>query len=129
MVLDTSWARWVWDMAKKPVVFYCLLCASFNAAHGANTERQAFCREILVEDLTVRNALGRHGIVNPDLGDILDVLIRELGIPRTLKALNIGRDQLDLLAENSLHDIWIRINAVPLTEKLQVLEILETVAG
>ncbi|KAL3479422.1 hypothetical protein BJX99DRAFT_268361 [Aspergillus californicus] len=101
----------------------------YNAARGANNERQAFCRGVLLEDLTVREVLTRDGAGSPDLGDVLDLLIRELGMPRTLRAVNVGRDQLDVLAENSLQDLWIRTNAVPLTEKAEVLEILEAVVG
>jgi alcohol dehydrogenase class IV len=50
-------------------------------------------------------------------------------MPQTLKAVNVGRDKLDKLAENSLHDIWIKTNAVPMTEKSQVMEVLEMVVG
>jgi alcohol dehydrogenase class IV len=39
----------------------------------------------------------------------------------------VGRDALDELAANSLHDRWCKTNPVPLTEKGQVLEILEMV--
>jgi len=62
---------------------------------------------------------------DPDLGDILDAVVRELGMPRTLKDVKIGRDKLDLLAENSLKDHWILTNAIPITQKEQVMEILE----
>ena len=62
-----------------------------------------------------------------DLGDILDALIRDLGMPRSLKDVGVGRDQLDVLAINSLHDRWCQTNPLPLKEKEQVLEILEMV--
>lgn len=68
--------------------------------------------------------------VNPstaDLGDVLDAVIRELGMPRTLKEVGVGRDQLDGLAEHSLHDRWCATNPIPLREKKQVMEILEMV--
>jgi hypothetical protein len=52
----------------------------------------------------------------PDLGEILHAIIRELGIPQTLKAVSVGRDRLDAQVVNSLHDIWIKTNAVPMTE-------------
>ncbi|QRD81644.1 aconitate hydratase mitochondrial precursor [Aspergillus flavus] len=73
--------------------------------------------------------LGRRGLdaTKVDLGDVLDVVIRELGMPRSLKDVGVGRDQLDQLAENSLHDRWCKTNPVPLTEKSQILEILEMV--
>jgi alcohol dehydrogenase class IV len=62
-----------------------------------------------------------------DLGDVLDAVIRELGMPRSLGDVGVGRDKLDGLAQNSLHDRWCRTNPVPLNEKGQVLEILEMV--
>lgn len=62
-----------------------------------------------------------------DLGDVLDALFRELGMPRSLGDFGIGRDKLDGLAVNSLKDRWCRSNPVPLNEKEQVLEILEMV--
>ena len=64
---------------------------------------------------------------DPDLGDVLDAVIRELGMPRTLKDVGVRKDTLDLLAENSLKDHRMRTNAVPITEKSQVMEILEMV--
>lgn len=45
-------------------------------------------------------------------------------MPRSLEV-GVGRDALDELAANSLHDRWCKTNPVPLTEKKQVLEILE----
>lgn len=52
----------------------------------------------------------------------------ELGMPRTLEDVKVGRERLPMLAKNSLHDIWIQTNAVSITEKAQVTEILEMVA-
>jgi alcohol dehydrogenase class IV len=62
-----------------------------------------------------------------DLGDILDAIFREIGMPRTLKDVGVGKDRLDGLATNSLTDHWIQTNAKPITEKEQVMEILEMV--
>lgn len=78
-----------------------------------------------MKDPEVRRFMNGHK--NADLGDILDAIIRELGMPRSLKEVGIGRDRLDLLAENSLRDHWIKTNAKPITEKSQVMEILEMV--
>jgi alcohol dehydrogenase class IV len=97
----------------------------WNAAQGANNARQQTCVDILLKDPEVRRLMS--GRTNADLGDILDAIIRELGMPRTLKDVGIGRDKLDLLAENSLKDHWIKTNAKPITEKSQVMEILEMV--
>ncbi|PIG90164.1 Fe-containing alcohol dehydrogenase [Aspergillus arachidicola] len=77
----------------------------------------------------VGEVLERRGLdaTKVDLGDVLDAVIRELGMRRSLKDVGVGRDQLDQLAENSLHDRWCKTNPVPLTEKSQILEILEMV--
>ena len=64
-----------------------------------------------------------------DLGDMVDAIIRELEMPRSLAEKGIGRDKFDSLAEHSLHDRWCQANPVPLTKKEQVMEILEMVAG
>ena len=99
----------------------------WNAAQGANNTRQQVCVDILMRDPEVRRLVSVRK--NADLGDILDAVIRELGMPRTLKEVGIGRDKLGLLAENSLKDHWIKTNAKPITEKSQVMEILDMVVG
>ena len=62
------------------------------------------------------------------LGDILDVTFREIEMPRTLKDVGMRRNKLDGLAKNSLKDHWIQPDAKPITEKEQVMGILEMVA-
>ncbi|KAF9892723.1 hypothetical protein FE257_001125 [Aspergillus nanangensis] len=101
----------------------------FNALHKANNVRQDRARKFLLQQSVVADVLGRRGVdtSNADLGDILDAVIRELGMPRSLHEVGVGRDQLDGLAANSLHDRWCQSNPVPLKEKGQVLEILEMV--
>src|SRR5699024_7356201 len=101
----------------------------FNAAHNANNDRQDLVRQFLLHDDIVKNVLSRRGVDGDkvDLGDVLDIIIRELGLPRSLKDVGVGREHLDGLAENSLHDRWCVSNPVPLKEKGQVLEILEKV--
>jgi len=103
----------------------------FNAAHNANNDRQASLRDFLVQDPVVAGVLRERldDIAAADLGDVLDAVIRELGMPRSLADVGIGRDKLDTLAENSLHDPLCQSNPVPLTEKSQVLEILEMVVA
>ena len=58
---------------------------------------------------------------------MLDAVIRELGLPRSLREVGVGRDQFDGLAEKSLRDRFCRTNPVPLVSKEQVVEILEMV--
>ncbi|KAN0099552.1 Dehydroquinate synthase-like protein [Hyaloscypha variabilis] len=99
----------------------------YNASKGANDERQKAVADLLLKDQNVLEILKGRDLEKLDLGDILHAIIGELGMPQTLKAVNVGRDKLDKLAENSLHDIWIKTNAVPMTEKSQVMEVLEMV--
>lgn len=99
----------------------------FNASRNANNLRQMAVKELLLNDEVVEKALGDRRVADLDLGDILDAIIRELGMPRTLKEVNVGWDQLDALASNSLQDVWIKTNAFPITEKSQVMEVLEMV--
>jgi alcohol dehydrogenase class IV len=101
----------------------------YNAKYNANRDQQDKVRQFLIKDPVVSQVLRARSLdVNAsDLGDILDAIIRELGMPRTLGDVRVGRDQLDGLAANSLHDRWCKTNPVPLKEKSQVLEILEMV--
>lgn len=101
----------------------------YNAAQGANNKRQEAVTDLLVKDQNVQEILKSRETKELDLGDILYAIIGELGMPQTLKAVNIERDRLDTLAVNSLHDIWIKTNAIPMTEKSQVMEVLEMVVG
>ncbi|KAJ7215105.1 putative Fe-containing alcohol dehydrogenase [Mycena haematopus] len=77
----------------------------------------------------MRQVAERAGLVEGEstLGQLLNALFIELGMPRTLKDIGVGRDQFDKLAEYSLLKIWCPNNSVPLTEKTQVMEILESV--
>ena len=101
----------------------------FNAKHNANRERQASVREFLINNSVVSEVLRARSIniEASDLGDILDAVFRELGMPRSLSDVGVGCDKLDALAAHSLHDRWCQSNPVPLKEKEQVLEILEMV--
>ncbi|KAM0331289.1 hypothetical protein ACHAQA_002959 [Verticillium albo-atrum] len=98
----------------------------FNLKHKANVARQASTRGLLVELDEVRSLLASQGPAQEelDLGDILGVVISALGMPRTLEDVGVGSDKAAVLARNSLEDIWIRTNAVPITEEAQVMEIL-----
>ena len=97
----------------------------YNAAKGANTLRQEIAKELLFGDDAIRGLLQKYDLVDPDLGDVLDALVQELGLPRSLHKVGITRDKFDAIAINSLEDIWSKTNPVPITEKSQVLEILE----
>jgi alcohol dehydrogenase class IV len=91
----------------------------FNALKNANNDREKRVVEILLKQDTVKPLLANKKVseTDVDLGDILDLIIREL-------EMSVLR-----LAANSLNDIWIKTNAYPITKEEEVLEILEAVAG
>ncbi|KAF7131088.1 hypothetical protein CNMCM5793_004075 [Aspergillus hiratsukae] len=102
----------------------------YNLAQKVNVERQAFVTSLLLKQKQVQQLLQARDI-DPnqvDLGDILYLVISALEMPQSLEAAGIGHDKLDTLARNSLDDIWIRTNAVPITEASQVMQILDMCA-
>ncbi|CAG7927956.1 unnamed protein product [Penicillium olsonii] len=101
----------------------------FNAKYKANCKQQENLRLFLIEQSIVSELLRTRSVdvETSDLGDILDVIIRELGMPRSLADVHVGQDKLNELAANSLHDRWCKTNPIPLTKHGQVLEILEMV--
>ncbi|KAK6978216.1 Fe-containing alcohol dehydrogenase [Favolaschia claudopus] len=103
----------------------------YNARHSAEAAaRQGEVVGILWGIAEMRGLAERKGLVEgeADLGDLLDVFVRELGMARTLKDVRFGREKFEKLAEFSVRDGWAVTNPVPLTKKGQVMEILEMVA-
>lgn len=70
----------------------------------------------------ISEAFGRPG---DDAGDAADDFITGLGMPRSLQAVGIETDQLQALAEASMHDFWTRTNPRPLNSPEDVMEILK----
>lgn len=70
--------------------------------------------------------LGGAGRSAPEL---LDELIRGLGMPRTLQEVGVGEKDLDLIAEYTLEDIWGRTNPRPIKSADDVMQILRTAMG
>ena len=60
---------------------------------------------------------------------LLDELIRGLGMPRSLREVGVAENQLPLIADYTLADIWGRTNPRPVTSAEDVLEILHTALG
>jgi maleylacetate reductase len=60
-----------------------------------------------------------------DAGEVLDGLIRGLGMPRSLGAVKIGRDSFHRIAVQALATPWVPRNPRPIDGPAQVLEILE----
>jgi alcohol dehydrogenase class IV len=99
---------------------------------SANAERQALVSKILWSDEKVSSVLRERGLVEgeADLGDALDAVVRELGLPRNLKDVKVeGEETVQKLAQNSLKDHWCISNPRPLREQAEVLKILDMVRG
>jgi alcohol dehydrogenase class IV len=60
--------------------------------------------------------------------ELLDALIRELGLPRTLGEVGVAPEHLGAIAEATLHDMWAATNPRPLATREDVLEILQAAA-
>jgi maleylacetate reductase len=78
----------------------------------ANADRQAL----------ISTALSQGG---SDAGDALDGLIRGLGMPRSLGAVKIGRDNFERIAVQAMATPWVPRNPRPIDGPAQVREILE----
>lgn len=59
----------------------------------------------------VSEALGRP---NETAGDAVAKLIADLGLPGTLRDVGVKREQLDAIAEGSMHDRWVHTNPRPI---------------
>ncbi|KAI0111159.1 Dehydroquinate synthase-like protein [Nemania sp. FL0031] len=110
----------------------CILLPSvmkYNAR--VNGETQKRIAESIWSEGDIADILKKHGLskAESDFGDALRAIFDELGMPRSLKEVGVGRDKWDQLAVNSLEDICCKGNPVPLTKKEQVLEILEMCSG
>jgi alcohol dehydrogenase class IV len=70
-------------------------------------------------------AMGQPG---KDAGDALDQLIRGLGMPRSLRDINIGREHFDQISEQAMHTPWVPRNPRKIDGPAQVREILEIAA-
>lgn len=100
----------------------------YNAAHQANIASQQKVATLLWSLPSVSSILTQKGLqeAEADLGGILDVLFRYMGMPRRLSDFGIKRDQFGQLAENSMHDRWVLTNPAKL-DKEEVAKILKMV--
>ncbi|KAI8999708.1 iron-containing alcohol dehydrogenase [Hyaloraphidium curvatum] len=71
-------------------------------------------------------ALG--GKPGDDAGDLLHKLIAALGMPRSLKAVGVGKDKFAFVAMRAMKTNWVPRNPRKVESQAQVLEILEMVA-
>lgn len=105
-----------------------LLPAVCKYNKSVNAKQQQKVVDVLLSEPEVQALSQDAGLdESADLGDLLDAIFRFLGMPRSLQDFDIGGDKLDSLAENSLHDRWLPTNPRPITEKGQVMEILDAV--
>lgn len=96
----------------------CVLLPSvmkYNARVNAETQEKIV--EILWSEEDIASVLKKHGLskAESDLGDALRAIFNELGLPKSLKDVGVGRDKWQQLAENSLEDTCCKTNPVPLT--------------
>ncbi|KAK4165570.1 alcohol dehydrogenase [Cladorrhinum sp. PSN259] len=90
-------------------------------------ERQAKVRDAFWEDAIGAKALEARGLSRKEAtaGDMVAAFVAELGMPGSLKDVGVGRDKLEGLAKNSMMDRCIPTNPVAITEKGELLKILE----
>jgi maleylacetate reductase len=69
------------------------------------------------------------GSADRPASELLDELIRGLGMPRTLKEVGVTEKNLDLVAEYTLEDMWGRTNPRPINTANDVMQILRTAIG
>ena len=105
----------------------------YNARRGDDKVRapQRQVLDILWNQDTVAEVLNKKGLEKEtaEAGDVVAAIISELGMPGMLHDVGMGRKKLDALAVNCLKYAWLKTEHVPLLEKKQVLDILETVIG
>ena len=91
-----------------------------------NAARQKRIYDIFWGNDLVRQVLikGKLKQETADVGDCLDIIFREVCVPRSLQEVGIEEKDLDPIAENTLKDFWAPTNPIPLTTKEQVLDIL-----
>lgn len=127
--LVTSSVPWASDTAKTSCILLPAVC-KWNAKRNANVERQELIGEVLWRIDAARGKFEARGLEEgtADLGDLIDVIVRELGMPRTLKEVGIGGDRFEALAVNALEDRCTQANPATIDRMEQVLEILEMCA-
>jgi maleylacetate reductase len=81
----------------------------------ANAERQAL----------VSAAMGHPG---KDAGDVLDDFIRGLGMPRSLREVNVGAEHFARISQQAMATPWVPRNPRKIEGPAQVREILDLAA-
>ncbi|KAJ9644329.1 hypothetical protein H2204_001681 [Knufia peltigerae] len=109
----------------------CIMCPAvmkYNIKHGKDPEifkRQEKVRKLLWSEPEVAHTLRNASLdSNSDLGDLLDAIIRALGLPRTLSEVGVTDKEISGLSTRALEDFWAPTNPIPLLKPEQVTEIL-----
>ena len=63
-----------------------------------------------------------------DAGDVLDNFIRGLGMPRSLREVNVGPEHFDRIATQAMATPWVPRNPRKIDGPAQVREILDMTA-
>lgn len=105
-----------------------ILGGTFNVAHGHTSCVMA--PHVLEWNLPVNAERQRRisacmGAPDRPAHELVHALIRQLGMPRTLREVGVEAEMLPLIAEHTLKDVWARSNARPLTRSEDVLSILQ----
>ena len=92
-----------------------------------NAEKQQRVLDILWTEGVVVDAMGKAGLEREkaDLGDVLGVVITQLGMPRRLLEVGVPREKFAELVAGSLDEPCCKTNPIPLKDSQQVLVILE----
>jgi alcohol dehydrogenase class IV len=70
----------------------------------------------------IAQALGRPGA---PAADAVADLIAALGLPATLRAVGVKREQLPAIAEAAMKNLWVRTNPQPIRSPQDVMQLLE----
>ena len=81
--------------------------------------------ENAVRQALVAAAMGQPGV---DAGDVLDGFIRALGLPRSLRDVNVAPEHFERIAEQAMGTPWIPRNPRRIDTRAQVREILDLAA-
>lgn len=91
-------------------------CVMLPAVLAWNAEHTAERQELVAEAL---------GSPCGNAAAAVDGLIRNLGLPRSLREVGVRRDQFDAIARGALNNMWVRTNPRPITSLDQIHALLE----
>ena len=63
-----------------------------------------------------------------DAAEVISAFLGELGLPRSLREVDVTREKFDVIVEHTMHDEWLHSNPRKITKPEQVIEILDAAA-